>query len=85
MNVAINEAVLTDLILDKSGLGCPERLMVLTAMGTSTKVDDVEKALIKMHSHIRTFERKSSSKGEQEPEKERVAFRRSLVQGGRIF
>ena len=62
-NVAINEAVLTDLILDNSGLNRQERLMVLTAMGTSTKVEDAEKALIKMHSRIHATERRTGSKG----------------------
>lgn len=62
----ISEAVLTDLLLDNSGLNRSERLMVLTSMGGSTATKDAEKALIKMHSRIHTMERRTpSTKGGQ--------------------
>ena len=38
--VVISEPILTDLLLDNSGLSRQERLMVLTAMGSSTKLED---------------------------------------------
>ena len=55
----INEAVLTDLLLDNSGLSRHERLMVLTSMGSSVATRDAESALIKMHSRIHTLERRA--------------------------
>ena len=55
----INEAVLTDLLLDNSGLSRNERLMVLTSMGSSVATRDAESALIKMHSRIHTLERRA--------------------------
>ena len=57
----INEAVLTDLLLDNSGLSRHERLMVLTSMGSSVATKDAESALIKMHSRIHTLERRAPS------------------------
>ena len=56
--VVISEPILTDLLLDNSGLSRQERLMVLTAMGSSTKLEDACSALVKMHSKIHTLEKK---------------------------
>ncbi|CAE7200469.1 GIP [Symbiodinium sp. CCMP2592] len=57
----ISEAVLTDLLLDNSGLTRQERLMVLTSMSGSTATKDAEASLIRMHSRIHTLERKQPS------------------------
>ena len=63
--VQISEGILTDLLLDNAGINRQERLMVLTALGGSTKTEDAEKALIKMHSRIHLLEKKNAqpSKG----------------------
>ncbi|CAE7834664.1 unnamed protein product [Symbiodinium sp. CCMP2592] len=57
----ISEAVLTDLLLDNSGLTRQERLMVLTSMSGSTATKDAEASLIRMHNRIHTLERKQPS------------------------
>ena len=59
INEGFNEAVLTDLLLDNSGLNRSERLMGLTSMGGSPATKDAESALIRMHSHIHTLERRA--------------------------
>ena len=63
--VQISEGILTDLLLDNAGINRQERLMVLTALGGSTKTEDAEKALIKVHSRIHLLEKKNAqpSKG----------------------
>ena len=52
--IHISESVLTDLLLDNSGLNRQERLMVLTAMQGSSATKDAEASLIKMHNRIHT-------------------------------
>ena len=54
--IHISESVLTDLLLDNSGLNRQERLMVLTAMQGSSATKDAEASLIKMHNRIHTLE-----------------------------
>ena len=59
--IHISESVLTDLLLDNSGLNRQERLMVLTAMSGSSATQDAETSLIKMHNRIHTLERRQST------------------------
>ena len=68
--VAISESILTDLLLDNAGINRQERIMVITAMAGSVKIEDCEKALIKMHSRIHLLEKKNPSpfgKGKGKP------------------
>ena len=55
--------------------------MVLTAMGTSTKADDAEKAGIKMHSRIQTAESRSGSKSGTGTGKGKSSFPKKFGKG----